>query len=610
MIYALLAGVLLGAPPAAEAPFAIQVVDAETGRGVPLIELRTVNEVRLVTDNAGLVAFDDPALLHQTVYLHVSGHGYEFPKDGFGYRGKALKVTPGGSARLEVRRRNVAERLYRVTGAGLYADSVRLGREVPLAQPLLNAQVLGQDSVVTVEQGDTLRWFWGDTNRPGYPLGNFHVPGATSKRPGAGGLDPDVGVDLNYLADDNGFAKATCAMPGPGPTWIGGLAVVADASGTPFIQAGYVKIRNMLEAYEHGLVAFDEAKGEFIKRAVFPEGRPIYPNGHPIEAGPTRAAHVQFATPYPWTRVPATAEAMAEIARYEGYTCLKPGTTAKDGQVDRDAAGRIRYGWKAQTAPLSLADQEALEKSGALRPGEGLHVLRDVDTGKAIRAHGGTVHWNAHRRRWVMIVVEMFGSASVLGEVWYAEAEAPEGPWVYARKVVTHDRYSFYNPRHHPYFDKAGGRFVYFEGTYTQTFSGNPGPPTPRYDYNQVMYRLDLDDPRVNLPVGVWTEGDPATDPPTFYALERPGVGSVLLDLPGARRATGAGPVVVHAFPVDAKEPPAATVDLFREAGPAGAVRYRTADAPAEPGWTRPAQPIARVWPNPLRVSIAPRPSP
>ena len=39
-----------------------------------------------------------------------------------------------------------------------------------------------------------------------------------------------------------------------------------------------------------------------------------------------------------------------------------------------------------------------------------------------------------------------------------------------------------------------GGRIVYFEGTYTAEFSGNP-VKTPRYDYNQLLYRLDLSHP-------------------------------------------------------------------------------------------------------------------
>lgn len=87
----------------------------------------------------------------------------------------------------------------------------------------------------------------------------------------------------------------------------------------------------------------------------------------------------------------------------------------------------------------------------------------------------------------------------MLGEVWYAEADRPEGPWAAARQILSHDKYSFYNPKQHPQFTADGGRTIYFEGTYTRTFSGND-VPTPRYEYNQVMYRLDLTDPRLALP--------------------------------------------------------------------------------------------------------------
>ena len=110
-------------------------------------------------------------------------------------------------------------------------------------------------------------------------------------------------------------------------------------------------------------------------------------------------------------------------------------------------------------------------------------------------AHAGSVYWNAYRKRWIMITVEV-GGTSYLGEVWYAEADAPTGPWINAVKIATHERYSFYNPKQDPMFDQQGGRIIYFEGTYSNTFSGNP-TATPRYDYNQIMYRLDLDDPRL-----------------------------------------------------------------------------------------------------------------
>ena len=56
----LFSAVLFGTGPTeAGKYFTIQVVDGETGRGVPLVELRTVHGVRRVTDSNGLVAFHD-----------------------------------------------------------------------------------------------------------------------------------------------------------------------------------------------------------------------------------------------------------------------------------------------------------------------------------------------------------------------------------------------------------------------------------------------------------------------------------------------------------------------------------------------------------------------
>jgi len=181
--------------------FAIQVVDRQTGRGVPLVELRTTNNIRYVTDSHGIVAFHEPGLMDREVFFFVESHGYEFPKDGFGYRGTRLKTTPGSTATLKVTRLNIAERLYRVTGQGIYRDSILTGRAVPLKNPVLNGQVVGQDSVFTCLYRGRLFWMWGDTSRPSYPLGHFAMSGAVSDLPERGGLDPAVGVDLEYYVD-------------------------------------------------------------------------------------------------------------------------------------------------------------------------------------------------------------------------------------------------------------------------------------------------------------------------------------------------------------------------------------------------------------------------
>jgi len=116
------------------------------------------------------------------------------------------------------------------------------------------------------------------------------------------------------------------------------------------------------------------------------------------------------------------------------------------------------------------------------------------DSKAAVKPHSGSIAWSPFRKRWVTVFVQSFGTPSAFGEVWYAEADAPTGPWGYAVKVLSHEDYTFYNPRLHPEFTREGSAALFFEGTYSKEFSGNK-QPTPRYDYNQVLYRLDLDDP-------------------------------------------------------------------------------------------------------------------
>ena len=52
--------------------FAIEVVDDQTGRGVPMVELQTTGNVRYYTDSNGLIAFDEPGLMGRQVFFGVS----------------------------------------------------------------------------------------------------------------------------------------------------------------------------------------------------------------------------------------------------------------------------------------------------------------------------------------------------------------------------------------------------------------------------------------------------------------------------------------------------------------------------------------------------------
>ena len=92
--------------------------------------------------------------------------------------------------------------------------------------------------------------------------------------------------------------------------------------------------------------------------------------------------------------------------------------------------------------------------------------------------------------------MQKFGKPSTLGTLWYAEADSPEGPWGSAVEILSHENYTFYNPRLHAELTPPESPILLFEGTYTAMFAEQPAK-TPRYDYNQVLYRLDLDDNRL-----------------------------------------------------------------------------------------------------------------
>jgi hypothetical protein len=618
IVAAILVHAALSSAVCASEPAGIRIIDKQTGRGIPLVELRTTAEERFVTDNAGLVAITAPELIGERVFFHIESHGYEFPKDGFGISGRALDLKPGEIVSVEMTRTNVAERLYRQTGSGLYRDSVLLGQPTPLEHPLGQAKITGCDSVMTALYRGRIYWFWGDTNRLAYPLGNFHITGATSAPPSDGGLDPRQGVNLDYFTQADGFVKPMAKMPGDGPTWISSPIVLKDDSGQDVMYAPYAKIRGSLEAYAWGLCRWNDEKQEFEHVTSFDHpalGAHIQDHPLPI-TNEDGTQSILLPRPFPLARVAPTPEALADPKSHDGFTCLIEGSSLSDPQIDRDAEGRIRYAWKCNTPFLTQRDQDNLIAAGQLREQESLIQLQDVATGRKIVGHTGSVAWNAYRQRYVMIVVELGGESSMLGNVWYAEADTPVGPWTYASMVVTHNKYTFYNPKHHAFFDQLGGRRIFFEGTYTRTFSNSP-IATQRYDYNQVLYSLDLDDSRVNLPRPVAVIDDVKTPPYTFgrpdyltpfYALDRFKEGSVAIgytDNSHAQLHVVSDPtdteaiIAFYALPSDMRNPPPTTTPLYEFVHKASGGKFYSVDKDrVEPGYER-GEILCRVWKNP-----------
>lgn len=462
--------------------FGVQMVDAQTGRGVPLVTLTTTHHQSFVSDSAGWIAIQEPGLMNEEVFFHLSSPGYSIPKDGFGYAGLRLKLEAGKRMKIQVQRHNIAERLYRVTGQGIYSDSLLLGLPAPLSLPALNAGVTGQDSVQVLPWKGRLFWLWGDTSKTGYPLGNFHCTCAWSDLPTVGGLQPDQGVNLQYITEADGQLRKMVPLSGPGMVWVFGLLKVAGPDGKESLLGHYGRYESLDKRVEHGLVEFDEAKGHFVSVLKLGDDQTWqHPEGNAVRVSSENGDFIYFTQHFAVTRVPADYASVLNPASYEA---LAWSTEAGD------------YLWQKAQPPSTQEDETRLIREGKIPAKKARFQMQDSETGRPVLIHRASIQWNAFRQRWVMIANQNRGELSLLGEVWYSEAPTPEGPWKKAVKVASHPRYSFYNPRHHAFMDQHGGRVIYFEGTYSETFSGNP-VPTPRYDYNQLLYRLHLDDERL-----------------------------------------------------------------------------------------------------------------
>ncbi|MFT3787492.1 MAG: hypothetical protein QM770_15205 [Tepidisphaeraceae bacterium] len=480
--------------------FAIQVVDEATGRGVPLVELTTTFEARYYTDSDGYVAFNEPGLMTgDDVWFDVRSYGYESPKGPIGGKGVALKPKPGASAQIKLKRTNIAERLYRITGAGIFRDSVLLGNRKPTPQATLNARVTGQDTVQVALYNGKYYWFWQDTDQAGFHLGCFSMTGATA--PPLDKVDPDQFIEFSYFVDKPGaFARAMARVPleGNHPIWADGMTVVKDDKGEERMLSRYVAVDKAMKPVRTGLLLWNDQKQVFEVLKTFDgdgAGVPA-PSGHPTRIRDGIVDYIYFpGGDSVGLRVKADFASVCDPAAYEAFTCLNG-----NGVMVRRADGMPDWKWTRGVKRLTRSDLRKLVDSRQLKEDELPVRLRDVDTGKAIEVAGGSIAWNEHLHKWLYVFGQSHGD-SLVGEVWIATANAPEGPWRACRKVATHAmpdaNNDFYNVIQND--ELARGQYVYFQGTFVNTFSGNK-TPTPYYNYNNIMYRVDLDDPRLKLP--------------------------------------------------------------------------------------------------------------
>jgi hypothetical protein len=584
------------------------------------------------TDSAGEAAFYEPDLMGRTVFFTVESYGYSYPTNGFGFTGLQLTAKPGGHEVLKVKRENIAERIYRCTGEGIYRDSELLGLHVPVIGEEGKEPVVGQDGGLMLPFHGKFKWSWGDTSVARFPLGVFKSTGATSEFPENGGLDPDAGVQYHYFRDAKGSTRDMVDID-ERIVWPMAPRLAVDNEGKEHL------LMNYCVGYDPkgGIVEFDEQSGYFRHVADLPLGNP-----YPYLCSTVlhyRQQGREFFGYAPWGSVRSGTDLASNLAprSWEAFTCLKPGTTASNAPaaLDRDAGGRLRWAWRTNATILTDTEQAQLARGGKLLQEERWYRPIDVNTGADWLIHDGTVCWNPYRGRWICLRTQFFGD-SLVGEVLYFEGDTPLGPWCYCQKVATHargtnDTYGFYGVKQQPEFDKDRGRIVYFEGAFSQAFGTHP-TPVPRYDYNELMYKLDLADPRLFLPVPVYAMRDDASNLRTLrdvehkdrigsivcYAPDRPRNGTVPVFASSAEtgkimlsleKRTGQSPrVAFYAMPPQENPGSDATPNMtallyqYRQAN-TGQVLYSTDAALAKAGYVRQPTPVCRVWRAPTRFN-------
>jgi hypothetical protein len=246
----------------------------------------------------------------------------------------------------------------------------------------------------------------------------------------------------------------------PGVVWLFGLLTIKDEQGEEALLAHYTRRKSLAEQLEHGLARFNDQAGIFERvHKLDVKNTWQFPRHNTLRVTDKAGDYYYFAFPFCTTRVPATFNDICNPQKYEAFVYDE---------------SQHAYAWRKDREPTTQAEEQRLIKSGKIKSENAHYDLRDA-VGKLVILHRASIEWNAYRRKWILIGNEQGGkeSPSSLGEVWYSEADDVTGPWRKAMKVASHPKYSFYNPRHHAVLDQEGGRYIYFEGTYTTTFSGS-----------------------------------------------------------------------------------------------------------------------------------------
>lgn len=509
--------------------FRISVLDGATGRGVPLVQLRTGNYISLWSDNAGNIAFNEPGMMDQPVFFSVLSDGYNFTggilpepikDDPRGTDpGIVLFTARGGNSTLFLNRTQIAQRMYRLTGGGRWRDTLLSGAALPPQAQGDRATidpggVLGQDSVLTAVYKGQVYWMFGDSacarsaradNCDSYGM---YTVGATSCLPLLEGktgsasciTDPPV---LDYINEiQGGFLHMRPMMPIPPKkrnSWAGGLTVVRRGTPDESFFAHYYKPSNGGGSADpdpiEGIAKWNDSARHFEPVSVWPQADNCPGLGQTVQQlSPTdaKSGYVYYAGSGVDVRVPDTLVAVG------AHSC-----SSFEIRYENGSWHRIGHHSSSSSRPSSSSySSGAPSRAAPYSPPEWLG--------------SGSVNWNTWAQRYVFLAA---GDTSALhqsagGSMHIAFSWTLDGPWVNGTRIGDHNISggSCYNGLQLPSLDAEGGRIVHIACTYTAMWSNtivrpwvwstclfglggehqDCSPVVPRYEYNNLVYRVDL----------------------------------------------------------------------------------------------------------------------
>ena len=157
----------------------------------------------------------------------------------------------------------------------------------------------------------------------------------------------------------------------------------------------------------------------------------VYPARPPASAKVDGVDYFYFAAALPDIRVKADLASVQDLSKYEAFTCLKPGAKFDKSkpQLDRDAQREARSRLEARHRPGQPRRAGSSSKSRRTEAGRRLVAAAATSRPASRVAHPRRLGLLERlpqevghdlRRRWM--------GTSLLGEVWYAEADNAEGP--------------------------------------------------------------------------------------------------------------------------------------------------------------------------------------